>query len=105
MPLMMTTTAAFGRGGGAARRGGGADGRRGRAPTGAAGADAERRPAPRRPRGQPITIETHLSDYKAVNGIKLPHLITRGVNGQTNEEWEIKSFKINPSLKANTFTK
>jgi len=55
--------------------------------------------------GQPITIETHLSDYKAVNGIKMPHLITRGVNGQTNEEWEIKSFKINPSLKGNTFTK
>ena len=55
--------------------------------------------------GQPITIETHLSDYKTVNGIKLPHLITRGVNGQTNEEWEIKSFKINPSLKGNTFTK
>jgi hypothetical protein len=40
-----------------------------------------------------------------VNGIKLPHLITRGVNGQTNEEWEIKSFRINQSLKANTFTK
>ena len=55
--------------------------------------------------GQPITIETHLDDYKTVNGIKLPHLITRGVNGQTNEEWEIKSFKINPNLKASTFTK
>ena len=55
--------------------------------------------------GQPITIETHLSEYKAVNGIKLPHLITRGVNGQTNEEWEIKSFRINQTLKANTFTK
>ena len=55
--------------------------------------------------GQPVTIETHLSEYKAVSGIKLPHLITRGVNGQTNEEWEIKSFKINPGLKGNTFTK
>ena len=54
---------------------------------------------------QPITIETHLSEYKAVNGIKLPHLITRGVNGQTNEEWEIKNYRINPNLKQNTFTK
>ena len=52
-----------------------------------------------------MTIETHLSDYKAEGGLKMPHLITRGVNGQTNEEWEIKSFKINPSLKSNTFTK
>ena len=65
--------------------------------------DAPRRGGPQG--GQPITIETHLSEYKAVNGVKLPHLITRGVNGQTNEEWEIKSFRINQNLKANTFTK
>ena len=67
-------------------RAGGADGRAGAPP-------------------QPITIETHLSEYKAVNGIKLPHLITRGVNGQTNEEWELKNYRINPNLKQNTFTK
>jgi outer membrane lipoprotein-sorting protein len=92
MPLMMTNTAGAGRGArGGARRGGGA-------PDGAAPA------APAAP-PTPITIETHLSEYKAVNGIKLPHLITRGVNGQTNEEWEIKSFRINQNLKANTFTK
>ena len=85
MPLMMTTTGFGGRG----RRGGG----------GQAG-DAGRGAAP-----APITIETHLSDYKSVGGIKLPHLITRGVNGQTNEEWEIKTYRINPNLKANTFSK
>jgi hypothetical protein len=27
--------------------------------------------------GAPATLEMHLSEYKAVNGIKLPHLITR----------------------------
>jgi hypothetical protein len=93
---MMTNTG-FG-GGGRGRRGGGPDGR-GAAPAGA--------PEARRGGGPPqsITIETHLSEYKAVNGIKLPHLITRGVNGQTNEEWEIKNYRINPNLKANTFTK
>jgi len=47
----------------------------------------------------------HLSEYKAVNGIKLPHLITRGTNGETSEEWAIKSYRINPNFKANTFTK
>ena len=108
LPLMMTTTAGGGRGNFGRRGGGAPDGaapppapQPGAAAPPAAG-DAPRRGGPQG--GQPITIETHLSEYKAVNGIKLPHLITRGVNGQTNEEWEIKSFRINPNLKANTFT-
>ncbi len=114
MPLMMTNTA-LGGGGGRGRRGGGPDGRgaEGRGPAPDAQAPAAQPPAApggqaaRRGGGppQPITIETHLSDYKAVNGIKLPHLITRGVNGQTNEEWEIKSYRINPNLRSNTFSK
>ena len=53
----------------------------------------------------PATLEMHLSDYKVVNGVKLPHLITRGTNGQTAEEWAIKSYRINPNFKGNTFTK
>ena len=87
MPLMLTTTGFGGRG----RRGGGPGGQ---------GGDAGRGGPPPQ-----ITIETHLSEYKTVGGIKLPHLITRGVNGQTNEEWEIKTYRINPNFKANTFTK
>ena len=55
--------------------------------------------------GAPSTLEMHLSDYKVVNGIKLPHLITRGTNGETAEEWVIKSYRINPTFKGNTFTK
>jgi hypothetical protein len=89
MPLMMTNT---GFGGGRGRRGAGADAR----------GDADGRAGGPPPQ---ITIETHLSEYKTVNGIKLPHLITRGVNGQTNEEWEIKNYRINPNLKQNTFSK
>jgi outer membrane lipoprotein-sorting protein len=112
MPLMMTTQGGGGRGN-FNRRGGGPDGpapqgaQAGPAPQGAQAGSAPQGDGPRRggQGGQPITIETHLSEYKAVGGIKLPHLITRGVNGQTNEEWEIKSFRINPSLKGNTFTK
>ena len=103
MPLMLTTTAGGGRGQ-FGRRGGGPD-----APASPQGAPTSTPPqaAPTggAAAGQPITIETHLSEYKSVNGIKLPHLITRSINGQTNEEWEIKSFKINPNLKASTFTK
>jgi hypothetical protein len=51
------------------------------------------------------TLEMHLSEYKAVNGVKLPHLITRGTSGETAEEWIIKSYRINPTFKGNTFTK
>jgi hypothetical protein len=47
----------------------------------------------------------HLAEYKTVNGIKLPHLITRGVSGETNEEWVVRNYRINPGFKANTFTK
>jgi hypothetical protein len=55
--------------------------------------------------GRNRTQEMHLSDYKAIGGIKLPHLVTRGANGETSEEWTIKSYKINPNFKTNTFTK
>jgi hypothetical protein len=87
MPLMVTWDAAGARGFG----GRGGRGRGGDAP-GAAPANA-----------QPPTFEMHLSDYKAVNGIKFPQLITRGLNGQTQEEIQIKSVKINPNFKSNTF--
>ena len=55
--------------------------------------------------GRNRTQEMHLSDYKVVGGLKLPHLITRGVSGETSEEWTIKSYKLNPNFKANAFTK
>jgi len=120
MPLMFTNTG-FGGGGRGPRGGGGGRGADGGGAVPATQAAAAAPPAaqaqvPAAPAGtpgarrgggppQPITIETHLSEYKTVNGIKLPHLITRGVNGQTNEEWEIKNYRVNPSLKSNTFTK
>jgi hypothetical protein len=54
---------------------------------------------------KPTTLRMYLSDYKVVNGIKLPYLITRGSGDQVTEEWEIKSYKVNPNLKADTFKK
>ena len=51
------------------------------------------------------TFEMRLANYQAVDGVQLPHEITRAINGQTNEEWTIKSYKLNPSFKANTFTR
>ena len=104
MPLMLTWTGPAGRGfggrGGQGRRGQGAPDQAG-APRlkDARAAQISRRQAARRradpaqgrrgrgAQGPPATLEMHLAEYKAVNGIKLPHLITRGASGETNEEW------------------
>lgn len=92
MPLMITWSGQPGRGGDLGNR---ASGRR-NAPRGGG-------PAPVAAPGQ-TTLELHMADYKTVNGIKLPHLITRGTEGTTQEELKIKSFKINPNFKSDTFT-
>jgi hypothetical protein len=118
MPLMMTWTGPAGRGfggrGGQGGRGqGSADpgtpgqegGGGGGQPAAAVGAADPARGRGRGAQGPPVTLEMHLAEYKAVNGIKLPHLITRGVAGETNEEWVVRNYRINPSFKANTFTK
>jgi hypothetical protein len=51
------------------------------------------------------TFEMRLDEYRTVDGLQLPHVITRAINGQTNEEWTIKSYTVNPAFKSNTFTK
>src|SRR4051812_15125493 len=53
--------------------------------------------------GQPTTVEMYLGDYKVENGVKMPHHITREVNGEIQEEIVLKNFKFNPSFKSNTF--
>lgn len=52
-----------------------------------------------------VTFEMRFDDYRTVEGIQLPHQISRGVGGSVNEEWTIKSYKVNASFKNNTFTK
>jgi len=70
---------------------------------GAAGGDA---PAPRPVERAPqATLQMTLGNYKAVNGIRLPHLITRGVNDMTIEEWKIDSYRVNAPFKADVFVK
>ncbi|HEX5109102.1 MAG TPA: hypothetical protein VFV95_11670 [Vicinamibacterales bacterium] len=55
--------------------------------------------------GQVAPLQMYLSDYKSVNGIKLPHLIQSGSNGETTEELVVKSYRINPTFKADLFDK
>ena len=53
----------------------------------------------------PKLVEYRLffSDYRKVDGVSLPHHIARGLGAKTTEEWEITSYKLNPSFKADRF--
>lgn len=55
--------------------------------------------------GQQATPQMTLAEYRTVNGIRLPHLITRGANETTTEEWMIDSYRINPNFRGDVFTK
>jgi hypothetical protein len=54
---------------------------------------------------EPVTYNMTFSDHRAVSGMKVPYVITRAVNGQTVERWTIRSYRINPSFNAETFTR
>ena len=43
------------------------------------------------------------SDYKLVDGIQLPHKITRSTNGEVNDETTIRRFRVNSNPKADKF--
>jgi hypothetical protein len=62
-------------------------------------------PAAAPPRPQETTLRMTLGEYKTVNGLRLPHFITRGANDETTEEWTISSYRINPTFRADTFIK
>lgn len=51
------------------------------------------------------TYAMHLSDYKKVDGINLPHKIDISLDGEPNEEWTVEKYKVNPAIKADTWIK
>ena len=51
------------------------------------------------------TFEMHLSDYKKVDGIMLPHKIETSLDGEPNEEWTVEKYKVNPNIKADNWEK
>jgi hypothetical protein len=53
----------------------------------------------------PSAFAMHLSDYKKVDGVMLPHKVGISIEGEPNEEWTIEKFKVNPSIKAESFAK
>ncbi len=54
---------------------------------------------------QESDVQIFYSDYRTVDGVLLPHKVSRSVNGEVAEEWDMTKFKINPPLKAEKFKK
>jgi hypothetical protein len=52
-----------------------------------------------------VEFRIYLSDYREVNGVTIPHKMTRSIEDEVNEELEIKNVKINPQLKPEKFVK
>jgi hypothetical protein len=64
--------------------------------------DKERKAAQEAP-VKMVEQQLFFSDHRQVDGMQLPHRITRGTGGTTTEEWDITSYKINPAFKADRF--
>jgi hypothetical protein len=52
-----------------------------------------------------VDINLFFDDYQNVDGVMLPHHLSRAVDGKTTEEWTFKTIRINPSFKPDTFTR
>jgi len=67
------------------------------------------RPADAPTQAEPQTSEVEVrwiaSDYRKVNGLTLPHRLTRSTGGQITEEIELQKVKVNPAIKPERFEK
>ena len=73
--------------------------RRGDGPPPGAGAPAGELPPP-----QIVDIQLFLDDYRSVDGVMLPHHLSRSIDGKPNEDITFKTIRVNPTFKADAFT-
>jgi len=59
----------------------------------------------KQPEQPDVEFRIYLSDYREVNGVSIPHKMTKSIEDEVNEELEIKDVKINPQLKPEKFVK
>ena len=52
-----------------------------------------------------VTVAMHLSGFKKVGGVTVPHQIDISIDGRATEAWTIETVKINPKVKPSTFKK
>jgi hypothetical protein len=72
--------------------------RRGEGPPPAASAHDEMPPP------QIVDIQLFLDDYRVVDGILLPHHLSRSIDGKPAEEMTFKTIRLNPVFKPDTFS-
>ncbi|MCU1381645.1 MAG: hypothetical protein JWL71_342 [Acidobacteria bacterium] len=75
----------------------------GPAPEGGRGRGEPPRDLPAPPPAQAVDITLYLDDYKAVEGVMLPHHMARSVDGKPTEEMTFKTIRINPAFTPDTF--
>jgi hypothetical protein len=73
--------------------------RRGDGPPPAAGSPPATLPPP-----EIVEIQLFLDDYKTVDGVLLPHHLSRSIDGKPAEDMTFKTIKVNPTFKADTFS-
>jgi hypothetical protein len=56
------------------------------------------------PPPQIVDIQLFLDDYRSVDGVLLPHHLSRSIDGKPNEEITFKTIRVNPAFKADAFT-
>jgi hypothetical protein len=78
--------------------------RGGPAPDAAAAQRRTEEGAAAQPTPQAVDIQMFLDDYRAEDGVLLPHKVSRSVDGRTTEEWTFKTIKNNPAFKADAFS-
>jgi hypothetical protein len=72
-------------------------------PDGGRGRGEPRHDVPAAPAPQIVDIVLYLDDYRAVDGVLLPHHMARSVDGKPAEDTTFKTIKINPAFKPDTF--
>jgi hypothetical protein len=50
-----------------------------------------------------VEYRIFFADHRKVEGVSLPHQISRGTGSKTTEEWTVTSYKVNPAFKADRF--
>ncbi len=71
-------------------------------PEGPASERAQR--PPEVPKGDVVEMTMFLDDYRSVDGILLPHHLTRSVDDKPTEEWTFKTIKVNPAFAPDAFS-
>ena len=67
-------------------------------------ADAEARRKEAESKLKVVEYRIYYSNYRAVNGVKLPHTLQRSIDGKPTEETTFDQIKVNPKIDSKKFT-